>query len=358
MNKGRYREFYQCDYDVAGSYGLMIPDAECVYMMNEIFSQLDLGKTIIKINNRKFLDAIIELAGAPRQKFKTICSSIDKLDKEDWKEVKRELIEEKGLTEQMANKIGEFVELKGNPTEMIELIKTKGIFKGSEQGEAAIKEFEVLIKYLEDLKCTENVLFDLSLARGLDYYTGIIYEAILVGGNVGSIAGGGRYDGLVGMFSNKDIPAVGFSIGIERVFAILEEKYSKDPNLRPNDTQVLVCSLGKNLQGERFKVCKELWEAGVNAETLYNDNPDPKKQLNYALKGYIPLIIWIGEDEIKNNKLKIKLLYKGDEIFIERSGLIKEVNVQIEKYREELAKGLVEFAKPDEGGAKEKKGGK
>lgn len=110
----------------------------------------------------------------------------------------------------------------GNPSEIIKLIEEKNIFTGSKSGEEGLKEFKLLIKYLEDLDCTQNVSFDLSLARGLDYYTGIIYEAVLQGANIGSIAGGGRYDGLVGMFSNKDIPAVGFSIGIERVFNLLE----------------------------------------------------------------------------------------------------------------------------------------
>jgi histidyl-tRNA synthetase len=122
-----------------------------------------------------------------------------------------------------------------------------------------------------------RILFDFSLARGLDYYTGLIYEGVLLDeGKVGSIAGGGRYDGLVGMFAGKDIPAIGVSIGIERVFAILEEKSKGDPSIRENETQILVAQAGKKLMAHRFKLLNELWEAGIKAETVYKDNPNSK----------------------------------------------------------------------------------
>lgn len=126
--------------------------------------------------------------------------------------------------------------------------------------------------------CLDNVLFDFSLARGLDYYTGLIYEAVLTDTDrVGSIAGGGRYDGLVGMFSGKDVPCIGVSIGIERVFAILEEKMQD--KVRATTTQVMVAQIGKNLTTERFKIMRELWASGIAAEMLYNDNPKVPKQI-------------------------------------------------------------------------------
>lgn len=145
--------------------------------------------------------------------------------------------------------------------------------------------------------CLDNVLFDFSLARGLDYYTGLIYEAVLTDTDrVGSIAGGGRYDGLVGMFSGKDVPCIGVSIGIERVFAILEEKMQD--KVRATTTQVMVAQIGKNLTTERFQIMRELWAGNIAAEMLYNDNPKVPKQIQYALDTGIPLILWIGEDEV------------------------------------------------------------
>ena len=147
----------------------------------------------------------------------------------------------------------------------------------------------MLFEYLGAMNVLDNISFDFSLARGLDYYTGLIYEAVLEKTeesdgidtsskpkatiSLGSIAGGGRYDGLVGMFSGKNIPAVGVSVGIERIFAILEEKARKDPSVRATETQILIAQIGKNLASERLKICSELWANGIKAETLYNDNP-------------------------------------------------------------------------------------
>ena len=193
--------------------------------------------------------------------------------------------------------------------ELFEKLSQAGTFKDSKEGDAALKEMGILFKYLEDAKSTENILFDLSLARGLDYYTGIIYEAVLGDNTIGlgSIAGGGRYDELVGMFSNKDLPAVGLSIGIERVFGLLEKKYENNFSIRECETEVLVGSIGSGQTGERFKLCKLLWDNDIKAEMLYNENPKPQKQLQYALENYVPFVLWIGEEELKNNKVKIKV---------------------------------------------------
>jgi histidyl-tRNA synthetase len=222
MSKGRYREFYQCDFDIAGpSYGKMIPDAEVLKVITEILSDLNLGNFLIKINHRKILDAMVALSDIPEDKFKTVCASVDKLDKEDWQTVKKELIE-KGLDESQCNKLWIFVQYKDSPAKLLERLNTDGVF--TEKGKEALEEMAVLIDYLEILGITKYMSFDLSLARGLDYYTGLIFEAVLTEGFLGSIAGGGRYDELLGMFSGKSIPSVGGSIGIERVFNILEEK--------------------------------------------------------------------------------------------------------------------------------------
>lgn len=204
----------------------MIPDAEVIASFNEILNKLNIGNFVIKVNHRKLLDAMVDMAGCEKRKFKAICSSIDKLDKEPWNKVREELITMKGLTEDMADSLGKFVEFKGKPKELSQLLKDREVFKGNKEGEETVKEMDLLFEYLESMNSLDNIVFDFSLARGLDYYTGIIFEAVLTDTDrVGSIAGGGRYDGLVGMFSSKSIPAIGGSIGIERIFAILEEKY-------------------------------------------------------------------------------------------------------------------------------------
>jgi histidyl-tRNA synthetase len=224
MNKGRFREFYQCDFDIAGpNYGKMIPDAEVLKVVVDILSSLPLGKFLVKLNHRKLLDATVALSGIPDDKFKLVCSSVDKLDKEPWEVVKKELLD-KGLDEIQTEKLWSYVQLKDSPKVLLEKLKSNENLLTNTKSKEALEDMEILFDYLEIMKITDYMIFDLSLARGLDYYTGIIYEATLTDTDkVGSIAGGGRYDDLLGMFSSKTIPAVGVSIGIERVFNILEE---------------------------------------------------------------------------------------------------------------------------------------
>lgn len=308
MNKGRFREFYQCDFDIAGDYALMIPDAEVLSVVQEILRGLEIGDFVVKVNHRKFLDAMVELAGCEKRKFKTICSSIDKLDKEPWEKVKKELITQKGLTEEMTDKLYRFVQFQGKPWDLLNELKSSNVFAGHESGLKTIEEMELLFTYCDAMGALDNLVFDFSLARGLDYYTGLIYEAVLIGSDRGSIAGGGRYDGLVGMFSGKNIPAIGVSIGIERIFAILERKAEGNKQIRATKTQILIASIGKNMTAERMKILGELWKAGVKAETMYLDNPKPAKQLDFAFDNGIPLIMWIGEDEIAKGLVKVKSL--------------------------------------------------
>jgi len=225
MNKGRFREFYQCDFDIAGpNYGKMIPDAEILKVLIEILSDLKLGKFLVKLNHRKLLDATVNLAGIEEDKFKIVCSSVDKLDKEPWEIVKKELLD-KGLNEEQTDKLWNYVQLKDSPWELHKKLSENSTIMTNAKAKEALEEMNILFEYLDIYEITDYFVFDLSLARGLDYYTGLIYEAVLIDTDkVGSIAAGGRYDELLGMFSNKSIPAVGVSIGIERVFNILEEK--------------------------------------------------------------------------------------------------------------------------------------
>ena len=328
MSKGRFREFFQCDFDIAGgNYGVMVPDAEVIKIVAEILSQLPIGNFNIKINHRLLLDSIVEISGISNDKYKMVCSSIDKLDKEPWDKVKTELIEVKGVTEEQAKKLQTFVVLKDKPKDLLDKLMAMKELIENEKGKKALDEMGILIEYLQILKVDKYCTFDLSLARGLDYYTGLIYETVLTDTDeVGSISGGGRFDNLIGMFSGKQIPAVGVSIGIERIFNILEKHYKNDDTLRSTYTDVLVCAAGKNLTKERYKVVNELWDNGINAEILYNENPRMDKQLDYGLKNKIPFLVFIGEDELKENKIKIKCLANSQEMVIEREKLVEEIN--------------------------------
>merc|ERR1719187_1743437 len=259
--RGRLREFYQCDFDIAGAYDVMIPDAECVKIVQEILSGVNVGKFVVKVNHRMILDGIFEVCGVKADMFRSICSAVDKLDKSPWEEVKKEMTEEKGLDEAAADRIGEFVRMSGGEDLIEELLKGK--LAESKIAKQGLEEMKLLLRYCSLYGCGDVVSFDLSLARGLDYYTGVIYEAVLCGDakddageeiRVGSVAGGGRYDGLVGMFDPKgrSVPCVGVSIGIERLFSIMEANMAKESNnkIRTVDTQVYIISAQKNLVEE------------------------------------------------------------------------------------------------------------
>ena len=327
MSKGRFREFFQCDFDIAGgNYGIMIPDAEVIKIVVEILTQLPIGNFNIKINHRLLLDSMVEICGIGNDKYKLVCSSIDKLDKEEWEQVRDELINVKGVTEEQADKLKNFVVLKDKPKILLEKLLTMKEFLENEKGKKALDEMTLLIDYLQILEVEKYCTFDLSLARGLDYYTGLIYETVLTDTDeVGSISGGGRYDNLIGMFSGKQIPAVGVSIGIERIFNILEKHYKNDDTLRSSYTEVLVCAAGKNLTKERYKIINELWNNGINAEILYNENPRMDKQLDYGLNNKIPFLIFIGENELKENKIKIKCLANSQELTVDRDKMVEEI---------------------------------
>ena len=325
MAKGRYREFYQCDYDIAGACSPMISEAEILLIISEVLHYLSIDGYETLINHRELLGAMVELSGCEQNKFKTICSSIDKLDKSPWEEVRDELVLVKGLTNEQAEKLHFFTTFKGKLGELVKVLKEKQVFGKHAEANAVLDQMEILAKYGEVLGIQDKMIFDLSLARGLDYYTGLVVEVKLTDKKfgVGSIAGGGRYDNLIGMFSGKQIPAVGFSFGIERLFGIMEAIMGE--KLRACDTKVLVSSIGKDMVIEKMKICKELWDAGIETEIMYLDNPKPQKQLSYALESKIPLMIWIGEDEIKQGVAKIKKMDSKEEIIVKRAEIVAKI---------------------------------
>jgi len=337
--RGRLREFYQCDFDIAGAYDPMIPDAECVKIVQEILSAVDVGPFVIKLNHRMILDGIFEVCGVKADMFRTICSSVDKLDKSPWDEVKKEMTDEKGLDEAAADRIGEFVRMSGGLELIEELLKGK--LAESKIAKQGLEEMKLLLNYCNLYGCGEAVSFDLSLARGLDYYTGVIYEAVLTGDakddageeiRVGSVAGGGRYDGLVGMFDPKgrSVPCVGVSIGIERLFSIMEANMAKKKEqIRTLDTDVYVISAQKNLTEERMKVVTELWNGDVRAEHSYKKNPKMLNQLQYCEENGIPLAVVLGTSEIEAGVVKLRNVASREEVEVKRSEMIEAIKSRL-----------------------------
>ncbi|RWR78629.1 histidine--tRNA ligase, cytoplasmic isoform X1 [Cinnamomum micranthum f. kanehirae] len=326
-SKGRYREFYQCDFDIAGQYDVMEPDFEVLKVLTELLDELSIGDYEIKLNHRKLLDGMLEICGVSSEKFRTVCSSIDKLDKQSFDQVKKELVEEKGLTVETADKIGSFVKKRGAPLEILSDLKQEGSqFLNNSGSVIALKDLEILFKALEKSKCIHRVVFDLSLARGLDYYTGVIFEAVFKGGSkqVGSIAAGGRYDNLVGMFSGKQVPAVGVSLGIERVFAIMEEQLEKGTNqsIRATETQVLVVLLGKDL-ALAAELVSELWNAKLRAEFAVTKKV--VKQIERANQTGIPLMVIVGNSELEQGVANIKELAANTQVTVPREKVVEEL---------------------------------
>jgi len=327
LSKGRYREFYQCDFDIAGTYGRMVPDSECLCVASEILSSLPIGDFGIKLNHRRLLDAILDLSGVPADKFRTICSAVDKLDKEPWSEVKREMVEDKGLAPDVADKIGVFVVQKGEPWEMLKSLTANAVFGQHKGALDALEDLRILFQYLEAMGKLQYFSFDLSLARGLDYYTGVIYEAVCMNGNtqVGSIGGGGRYDNLVSMFqeAGKITPCVGVSVGIERVFTLMEERLRQQQggSIKQPNVNVLVAQAGENMIVERMKITKLLWDANISAEFNQQENPKLKYEIVNALDRNIPFVVVIGEDEAREKKVKIKDLNAKTEETVDQSNL-------------------------------------
>uniref|UniRef100_A0A6Q2XDY0 histidine--tRNA ligase n=1 Tax=Esox lucius TaxID=8010 RepID=A0A6Q2XDY0_ESOLU len=299
----------------------------------------------LKVNDRRILDGMFAVCGVPDDKFRTICSTVDKLDKMSWEDVRSEMVKEKGLSEEAADQIGQYVSMQGGK-DLAERLLQDAKMSQSKQACAGLTDMKLLFSYLELFQVTDKVVFDLSLARGLDYYTGVIYEAILTqngpapeagekgeeGVSVGSVAGGGRYDGLVGMFDPKGrkVPCVGVSIGIERVFSILEQKAEASAEkVRTTETQVMVASAQKNLLEERLKLTAELWNAGIKAEVMYKKNPKLLSQLQHCEDSGIPLVAILGEQELKDGVVKLRDVHSREEADVLRAELVEEIKKRI-----------------------------
>lgn len=331
-SKGRYREFYQCDFDIAGQFETMGPDFEVIKILTELLDELNIGDYEVKLNHRKLLDGMLDICGVPPEKFRTICSSIDKLDKQSFEQIKKEMVEEKGLNVETADKIGTFVKHRGRPLELLLELKQAGSkFLENSESLQALNELEILFRALEKSKCIDKVVLDLSLARGLDYYTGVIYEAVFKGATqVGSIAAGGRYDKLIGMFGTKQVPAVGVSLGIERVFTIMEQ-LQRDQNqaVRATETQILVSILGDDLS-LAAELASECWAAKLKAEYLLNKRV--MKHIDRAKDSRIPWMVIVGERELNEGIVKLKDVAANKEEEVPRSKFVEELRRRLNSF--------------------------
>ncbi|GFE55365.1 histidyl-tRNA synthetase [Babesia ovis] len=301
IQRGRLREFVQCDLDYAGVYPPMVADAEVMFILIRILRLLCPGKFQVKLGHRVILDAIMSHCGVPVEMHRTICSSIDKLDKEPWSTVRDEMVCDKGLSVAVVDRLQEFVEVKGTISKVIDFLRGKSLAGASE----ALDDMVLLNDYLSAFGATEDeLLFDLSLARGLDYYTGVIFEAVLTGASVGSVGAGGRYDGLIGMLSGRQVPSVGMSLGIERIMRVVTHK-----KVSSDITDVFVCTVGDaSMLPERLRLCSLLWDAGITAEFHYNPRANLRKQLDAATAKRAQIAVVLGMSELSSGTVRLKVL--------------------------------------------------
>lgn len=316
--KGRYREFYQCDADIIGSKSL-INEAELVAIIKNIFDALNISVTI-KMNNRKILSAIAELIGAP-EKIIDITVAIDKLDKIGLENVNKELMI-KGLSQEMIDKIQPIINLSGSNESKIEVLES--LFESVEIGKKGVEEMKAVFQYVKAMGIECKLELDLTLARGLNYYTGAIFEVKADEAVMGSISGGGRYDDLTGIFGLKEMSGVGISFGADRIYDVLNE-LNRFPETLASITKVLFCNLGSAEEEFLLTFLEKLRKTGINCE-IYPENAKLKKQFSYADNKNIPFVVICGEDEMNEGVFTVKDMKSGEQIKVKTEMLVQEIN--------------------------------
>jgi histidyl-tRNA synthetase len=304
--KGRYREFYQCDADIVGSKALL-NEVEFVNIYNDVFQKLGIENFELRINSRKILTALAELCGGA-DKMIDITIAIDKLDKIGMEKVKEEL-SGRGITNEQISTIEKYLNINGSNEEKIASIKS--LLEKTNSGKQGIQEIEYILTRNQKPE-TRNVIVDFTLARGLNYYTGIIFEAKAPAEvKIGSIGGGGRYDDLTGLFGVPDIPGVGISFGVDRIYDVLEEM-DLFPKEVEEGTKVLFFNLGENEAVFAYSILQQLREKGIASE-IYHEALKMDKQFKYAEKKNIPWVVIIGSRELENKNCVLKNLKTGEQ---------------------------------------------
>jgi len=315
--KGRYREFYQCDADVVGSNSLL-NEVELMKMVDAVFTRLGV-RVSIKINNRKILSGIAEIIGEA-EKIVDITVAIDKLDKIGLENVNAEL-SSKGISDEAIAKLQPIILLSGTNLEKLNTLKT--VLASSEIGMKGVEESDFILSKLSLLNISSEVELDLTLARGLNYYTGAIFEVKALDVQIGSITGGGRYDNLTGVFGMPGVSGVGISFGADRIFDVLNqlELYPKEA---VNGTQLMFVNFGENEAAYCLPLLTKVREANIRAE-LYPDSAKMKKQMGYANDKKIPFVAIVGENEMNEGKVMLKNMESGEQQLLDIVQLIAAV---------------------------------
>ncbi|MBQ1827981.1 MAG: histidine--tRNA ligase [Prevotella sp.] len=316
--KGRYREFYQCDADVVGSDSLL-NEVELMQIVDTVFSRFGI-RVQIKINNRKILSGIAEVIGAA-DKIVDITVAIDKLDKIGIDNVNAELRED-GLSEEQIAKLQPIIQLSGSNDEKLTTIAD--VLKASETGLKGVEEIRFILNVLKTTGLKNEIQLDLTLARGLNYYTGAIFEVKALDVQIGSITGGGRYDNLTGIFGMPGLSGVGISFGADRIYDVLNQL-----DLYPKDsvtaTQVLFINFGEQETAYCLPIINNVRARGIRAE-IFPDSAKMKKQMAYANAKQIPFVALAGENEIKEGKLTLKNMSTGEQQMLTPEEVIEKLN--------------------------------
>ena len=316
--KGRYREFYQCDVDVVGSNSLL-HEVELIQMVDEVYRRLKINVRLL-INNRKILAGIAETIGYP-DKLIDITVAIDKMDKIGLENVNAEL-KEKGICDEAIEKLQPILNLEGNNLEKLEQLRT--VLRESEVGLKGIEELATVFNYLDDLQIETEIKLDLTLARGLSYYTGAIFEVKALDAQIGSITGGGRYDDLTGIFGLKNMSGVGISFGADRIFDVMQQ-LDLFPKDNTTTTQILFVNFGEKEEKYCLPLLKQLRTAGINTE-IYPEAAKMKKQMGYADKKGIPYVALVGETEMQEGILSLKDMTSGEQTNLRIEEVIAKLN--------------------------------
>jgi len=319
--KGRYREFFQCDVDVIGSDSLL-NEFELIKIIDDIFKRLRIA-SVIKINNRKVLSGIAEYIGEATR-ITEITTAVDKIDKIGIRAVNEEL-NAKGISGEAIKKLQPLIQLAGNASSRFS--KLESLLALSETGMKGIAELRTLFSLIEASPVICTVVLDLTLVRGLSYYTGTIIEVKSKDVNIGSICGGGRYDNLTGVFGMEGVSGVGISFGADRIYDVLSQLNLFD-SISTSGTQVLILNFGKDETEYNLKILDLLRNMQVSAE-LYPDPVKLKKQMSYADSKKIPYIVIAGEDEIRNNIVTLKIMSTGDQKKMSLKDLLSFVKSEI-----------------------------
>lgn len=315
--RGRYREFYQCDADVVGSYSLL-NEVELTSIYSTAFSRLNIPVEI-RLNNRKILAALAELCGGS-DKLTDITVAIDKLDKIGLEKVKEELAQ-RGLQEEQIRKIEEYLLVSGSNEE--KLTRVSALLSGNETGEKGLEELRFIVDYFAGSTTKPPIVLDFTLARGLNYYTGTIFEIKALNIQMGSIGGGGRYDDLTGLFGVHGLPGVGISFGVDRIYDVMEE-LNLFPEAVQTGTQVLFFNQGPAESRQAFELMQQLRAREIRCE-LFHEQAKFDKQFKYAEKKAIPYAVLIGSQELENNTCTVKNLQSGEQTILSQADLVNYV---------------------------------